>query len=178
MKIIKTPLEDAVLIEQNKHEDDRGYFIETYNQREFSSVGLDMEFVQDNHSLSHPHVLRGLHYQVERPQGKLVRCMKGSILDVIVDLRQSSPTFGQHYAVHLYRPEVMLWVPEGFAHGFYVYSLHAHVSYKTTEFYYKEYDRTLLWNDPDLGIDWGIDSPFLSAKDKYGKTFKECEKYE
>ena len=101
MKIIKTPLEDAILIEQNKHEDERGYFIESHNQKEFTSVGLDMEFVQDNHSLSHPHVLRGLHYQVTKPQGKLVRCMKGSILDVIVDLRQSSPTFGQHYAVHL-----------------------------------------------------------------------------
>jgi len=178
MKIINTPLQDAVLIEQRKYEDDRGYFIETYSKKDFCDVGLDMEFVQDNHSRSSPHILRGLHYQVTKPQGKLVRCMQGSILDVIVDLRQSSPTFGQHYSVHLHRPEVMLWVPEGFAHGFYAYDLDTHVSYKTTEFYYKEYDRTLLWNDPDLGIDWGIDSPFLSEKDKYGKTFGECEKYE
>lgn len=178
MKIINTPLQDSYIIEQPKFFDDRGFFIESYNKKVFDDVGLDMNFVQDNHSQSAVNVLRGLHYQVEKPQGKLVRCVKGWIVDVIVDLRQSSPTFGQHFKVDLNRPEVMLWVPEGFAHGFYVKSEKCEVSYKTTEYYYKEYDRTLIWNDPDLNITWGTTTPILSEKDKQGKSFEECEKYD
>ena len=178
MKIINTPLDGAYIIEQPRHFDDRGYFIESYNKRDFSEIGLDVEFVQDNHSSSTVNVLRGLHYQVEKPQGKLVRCVKGWIADVIVDLRLTSNTFGEHYKIDLNRPELMLWVPEGFAHGFVVKSDRAHVSYKTTEYYYKEYDRTLLWNDPALDIEWNIPYPILSEKDKRGKTLEECEKYD
>ena len=178
MKIINTPLDGAYIIEQPRHYDDRGYFLESYNKRDFAEIGLDVEFVQDNHSSSTVNVLRGLHYQVNKPQGKLVRCMKGWIHDVIVDLRLSSNTFGEHFKVDLHRPELMLWVPEGFAHGFYVKSDRAHVSYKTTEYYYKEHSRVLLWNDPELDIEWETSTPILSGQDKRGKTLEECDKYE
>jgi dTDP-4-dehydrorhamnose 3,5-epimerase len=177
MKIIETTLEGAYIIEQSKFFDDRGFFIESYNKRDLESV-LNVEFVQDNHSQSTINVLRGLHYQIENPQGKLVRCMRGWVTDVIVDLRESSPDFGQHTIVQLNRPEVMLWVPPGFAHGFVVRSDKADVSYKTTDYYYKEHDRTLLWNDPDLNIDWDVKDPILSEKDKRGKTLQECDKYD
>jgi len=177
MKITETTLEGVIIIEQTKFLDNRGFFIESYNKRDLESV-LDVEFVQDNHSCSTINVLRGLHYQVVKPQGKLVRCMDGWITDVVVDLRQSSPNFGEHVVVQLNSPEVMLWVPPGFAHGFYTKTGNAHVSYKTTDYYYKEYDRTLLWNDPDLNIEWESFSPILSEKDQKGKPLHECDKYD
>jgi dTDP-4-dehydrorhamnose 3,5-epimerase len=173
MKIIDIGLQDALLIEVDKYLDNRGFFIESYNEEKF---GLEYDFVQDNHSMSHKGVLRGLHYQIKNPQGKLVRCIRGSVYDVIVDLRESSETFGEWYGVELDRPELQLWVPPGFAHGFYTRSDKANVVYKTTDFYYPEYERTLLWND--LTIDWNLDiSPILSDKDQEGKTFQECEKF-
>jgi dTDP-4-dehydrorhamnose 3,5-epimerase len=172
------PLKDAFVIQVDKYKDRRGFFLESYNSNSFKEIGLDVEFVQDNHSNSSVNVLRGLHYQVEKPQGKLVRCMSGRILDVIVDLRESSETFGESYSIDLHSPEVMLWVPPGFAHGFYCMLDNCHVAYKTTDYYYKEYDRTLLWNDKDLGIPWSTPTPILSDKDKLGKTMSECEKYD
>lgn len=178
MKRIETPLKDAFIIEQKLFKDDRGFFVESYNERDFREVGLHENFCQDNHSYSTVNVLRGLHYQVTLPQGKLVRCIDGRIVDVIVDLRESSPTFGQHFKIDLHSPEKMLWVPAGFAHGFYVLSPSCHISYKTTEYYYPEFDRTLIWNDSTLGIEWPTNTPILSAKDELGKTFEKCEKYE
>ena len=180
MKVTKTALKDALIIQQDIFEDERGFFIESYNSQTFCDEVYNMHwlFVQDNHSQSKKNVLRGLHYQMINPQGKLVRCMNGEIIDVIVDLRQSSPTFGQHTKVVLNNPYTMLWVPPGFAHGFYVLSESCDVSYKTDQYYYKKSDRTLLWNDPDLGIEWPTDTPILSAKDAVGTTFKECEKYD
>lgn len=174
MKIIKVGLKDVLLIEVDKYLDDRGFFIESFNTKKF---GLEYDFVQDNHSMSSKGVLRGLHYQINHPQGKLVRCISGTIYDAIVDLRKSSETFGQWFGVQLNRPEVQLWVPPGFAHGFYTISEKAHVTYKTTDYYYPKHDRTLLWND--LDINWNIlEEPILSEKDKYGKTFNDCDKYE
>ena len=174
MKIIDIGLKDAALIEVDKYLDNRGFFIESFNQKKF---GIDYNFVQDNHSTSYSGVLRGLHYQIKHPQGKLVSCIRGVIYDVIVDLRKSSETFGKWCGVELSRPEVQLWVPPGFAHGFYTRSEIAQVVYKTTDYYYPEYDRTLLWND--LDINWNIvEKPILSEKDKKGKTFEECDKYE
>ena len=178
MNRIDTPLKDAFVIHADKYKDNRGFFLESYNSNSFKEIGLDVDFVQDNHSNSSVNVLRGLHYQVEKPQGKLVRCMSGRILDVIVDLRESSETFGESYSIDLYSPEVMLWVPPGFAHGFYCMLDYCHIAYKTTDYYYKEYDRTLLWNDKDLGIQWPTTTPILSDKDKLGKTMSECEKYD
>jgi len=173
MKIIETGLKDALLIEVDKYIDNRGFFIESYNEEKF---GLDYDFVQDNHSMSYQGVLRGLHYQIKNPQGKLVKCIRGTIYDVIVDLRESSETFGQWYGIELNRPEVQLWVPPGFAHGFYTRSEKAHVTYKTSDFYYPEYERTLLWND--LDINWNLNGdPILSDKDRDGKTFQDCEKF-
>lgn len=173
MKIIDIGLQDALLIEVDKYLDNRGFFIESYNEEKF---GLEYDFVQDNHSMSHKGVLRGLHYQIKNPQGKLVRCIRGSVYDVIVDLRESSETFGEWYGVELDRPELQLWVPPGFAHGFYTRTDKANVVYKTTDFYYPEHGRTLLWND--LNIDWHLDGRLhLSNKDQEGKTFQECEKF-
>lgn len=173
MKIIDIGLQDALLIEVDKYLDSRGFFIESYNEEKF---GLEYDFVQDNHSMSHKGVLRGLHYQIKNPQGKLVRCIRGSVYDVIVDLRESSKTFGEWYGVELDRPELQLWVPPGFAHGFYTRTDKANVVYKTTDFYYPEHERTLLWND--LNIDWHLDGMLhLSNKDQEGKTFQECEKF-
>jgi len=180
MNAIATDLKDAYLITNNKFEDDRGFFMESFNLKEFRKiVCYDVEFVQDNHSKSSKGVLRGLHYQIQNPQGKLVRCVSGAVFDVIVDLRKSSPTFGKWYGIVLDRPELQLWVPSGFAHGFYVKSDEAELLYKATDYYHPKYDRTLLWNDSYLNIDWNVDGdPILSEKDKVGKTFKECDKYE
>ena len=173
MKIIDIGLTDALLIEVDKYVDSRAYFFESFNEEKF---GLGYDFVQENHSMSHKGVLRGLHYQIKNPQGKLVRCIRGTIYDVIVDLRESSDTFGQWYGVELNRPEVQLWVPPGFGHGFYTRSEVAHVTYKTTDYYYPEHERTLLWNS--LDINWHLDGePNLSKKDQEGKTFLECEKF-
>lgn len=178
MKEITTTFSDVYLITTKKFEDDRGFFMESFNLNQFKKItGVD-HFVQDNHSKSSKGVLRGLHYQIKNPQGKLIRCIFGTIVDVVVDLRISSPTFGKSQKFLLDRNDIHLWVPSGFAHGFCVLSDEAEVVYKTTDYYYPEYDRTLLWNDSDLKIDWQIDGNIiLSEKDLNGKTFRECEKY-
>lgn len=179
MKITTTNLLDVLVIEVDKFEDDRGFFMESYTSSKFNMGGIKYDFVQDNHSKSTKGVLRGLHYQMKQVQGKLVRCVSGAVYDVIVDLRKSSKTFGQHFGIVLDRPELQLWVPPGFAHGFYVKSDEAELLYKATDYYCPEYDRTLLWNDVSLNIDWNVDGdPILSEKDKLGKTFEECDKYE
>ena len=180
MNAIGTNLKDAYLITNNKFGDERGFFMESFNLKEFRNiVTYHVEFVQDNHSKSSKGVLRGLHYQIQNPQGKLVRCVSGAVYDVIVDLRKSSPTFGKWYSVELNSSDLQLWVPPGFAHGFYTLTETAEFLYKTTDYYYPEFDRTLLWNDEDLGINWGdIGQPVLSLKDQDGKSFVECDKYE
>ena len=158
------------------HGDDRGWFIETYNAARFRELGLPDTFVQDNHSHSRAGVLRGLHYQLHEPQGKLVRCPRGRILDVAVDIRRNSPHFGKWTAVELSEQNRrMLWVPPRFAHGFAVLSDEADVLYKCTTPWNGMSDRTILWNDPDLAIAWGVTSPTLSAKDAAGKRLSEAE---
>jgi dTDP-4-dehydrorhamnose 3,5-epimerase len=180
MKITETNLKDAFVITSKKYEDDRGFFMESFNAKDFrENVSRTEFFVQDNHSKSSKGVLRGLHYQIKHPQAKLVRCISGVVYDVIVDLRKTSETFGKWFGITLDRPELQLWVPPGFAHGFYVVSDLAEIVYKTTDYYYPEHDRTLLWNDSELNIDWGFEgNPVLSLKDSQGKTFEECDKYE
>ena len=167
------------LITPERHRDNRGFFVETYNRNKYSEFGIDFEFVQDNHSKSSQSVLRGLHYQVKRPQGKLVRCISGAIYDVAVDLRRSSRTFGRWIGVTLNRPEKQLWIPSGFAHGFHVMSETAEVTYKTTDYYVPDDQETLVWDDPTLNIDWlTTRNPILSSKDMVGKSFDECHTYE
>ena len=180
MKVIETNLLDAYVIKCDVYEDSRGSFMESFNLKKFKKEVCSYEdFVQDNHSVSKKGVLRGLHYQVEHPQGKLVRCTSGRVLDVLVDLRKSSSTFGQHTTILLDEKYKQVWVPPGFAHGFYVLSDKADVIYKITDYYYPEHERTLLWNDSQLAIDWRIEEEtIISEKDKIGKTFDECEKYD
>ncbi len=180
MNAIGTELNDAYIIESKLFQDDRGFFMESFNLQQFQDiVQYPVEFVQDNHSKSSQSVLRGLHYQVKRPQGKLMRCVSGAIYDVAVDLRQSSSTFGKWIGVTLNRPEKQLWVPPGFAHGFYVMSETAEVTYKTTDYYVPDDQETLAWDDSTLNIDWLVTrGPILSAKDQVGKSFEECHKYE
>lgn len=177
MNVLKTPLDGALVLEPKVFADDRGFFLESYNEKLFREIGIPDKFVQDNHSFSKRGVLRGLHYQVEKPQGKLVRVVSGEVLDVFVDLRRGSVSFKRWGAVRLSGENHRLaWVPPGFAHGFYVLSESAHVLYKATQFYSPELERTILWNDPDLGIDWEKSrEPLLSDKDKKGKRFKEAE---
>jgi len=177
MKVLETPLAGALVLEPRVFEDERGFFLESYNERSLEKIGIVEDFVQDNHSYSKRGVLRGLHYQVQKPQGKLVRVVSGEVLDVLLDLRKSSPSFGQAHSVKLSGDNRRIaWIPAGFAHGFYVLSEAAHVLYKTTEFYYPELERTILWNDPDLKIDWGMDSePLLSEKDRRGVRLREAE---
>jgi len=178
MNAIGTNLKDAYIITNKKFEDGRGFFMESFNLKKFEKITGESNFVQDNHSKSSKGVLRGLHYQIEHPQGKLVRCISGAVYDVIVDLRKSSSSFGKWFGIKLYKNNLQLWVPPGFAHGFYTLTETAEIVYKTTDYYYPEYDRTLLWNDTNLGIEWGIDGePILSQKDLNGETFGECEKY-
>jgi len=186
MKLIKTNIPEIVEIEPQLFGDGRGFFMETYRAEWFAEgfqpAGLAPCFVQDNHSGSRQGILRGLHYQVRQPQGKLVRVVAGAIYDVAVDLRRSSPTFGRWTATMLSAENHhMLWVPAGFAHGFYVVSDWAEVLYKTTAYYAPEYECTLLWNDPDLAIPWPLvagQPPILSAKDTGGKLLSEAEVYE
>jgi dTDP-4-dehydrorhamnose 3,5-epimerase len=176
----ETPLSDMVILEPRVFEDTRGYFLESYNERELEEAGIRQRFVQDNHSYSVRNVVRGLHYQIRYPQGKLVRVVVGEILDVAVDLRLSSSTLGKWHAVTLSgQNKRMLWVPPGFAHGFRVLSDEgAHVIYKATDFYHPECERTILWNDPDLSIDWRLDdSPIVSLKDLSGSALGESEKF-
>jgi dTDP-4-dehydrorhamnose 3,5-epimerase len=179
MKKIETSLPGVLLLEPRVFGDDRGFFLESYNERMFAELGIHEKFVQDNHSYSSRNVLRGLHYQIDQAQGKLVRTITGEILDVVVDLRLSSPRLGKWESFRLSDDNKrMLWVPVGFAHGFRVVSETAHVTYKTTDFYAPEHERTVTWNDPDLAIDWQFDGePNVSGKDQRGTRFRDCEKF-
>jgi dTDP-4-dehydrorhamnose 3,5-epimerase len=180
MEKIETSLPGVLLLEPRVFGDDRGYFFESYNERTFAEIGIRERFVQDNHSYSSRNVLRGLHYQIRQPQGKLIRAITGEILDIVVDLRQRSPTLGKWEAFRLSgENNLMLWVPVGFAHGFRVVSEAAHVTYKTTEFYAPEHERTVAWNDPQLAIDWQLDGvPTISGRDQRGEKFLECQKFQ
>jgi len=178
MKVIPTEIPDVLIIEPQVYGDDRGFFLESFNQKDFrEKTGVNTTFVQDNHSMSLKNVLRGLHYQIPNPQGKLVRVVSGSVFDVAVDARQSSPTFGQWVGCILSAENKRIfWVPEGFAHGFLVLSDRAEFLYKTTNYYYPKYEKTILWNDADLGIDWPLETPpILSPKDQAGQPFKSVE---
>ena len=177
---IATPLNGVFILEPRVFGDERGFFLESYNERVFSQLGIAEQFVQDNHSSSRRNVLRGLHYQVRHTQGKLVRVAEGEILDVAVDLRRSSPTFGKWEAVRLSGANKrMLWIPVGLAHGFRVASEQAHVLYKATDYYSPQDERTLAWNDPDLKIDWELDGdPVVSAKDQRGIALRDAETFE
>jgi len=180
MNVIPTEIPDVVIIEPRVFGDDRGFFMESYNERAFAEkAGITQQFVQDNHSRSGKNVLRGLHYQIQQAQGKLVRAIVGTILDVAVDIRRSSPTFGQWISCELSAENKrMLWVPAGFAHGFVVTSDVAEVLYKATDFYAPQYERSILWNDPDLAIAWNVDGePILSPKDEAGVPLKQAEVY-
>ncbi len=179
MKVHPTSIADALVLEPRVFEDERGFFLESYSERTFAEIGIRDKFVQDNHSCSKQGVLRGLHYQVEKPQGKLVRVVSGEVLDVFVDLRRSSPTFGRWHGVKLSgENRLVAWIPAGFAHGFYVLSVGAHVLYKSTEFYYPELERTILWNDPELGIHWGVENPLLSRKDQRGTCLRDAQVFD
>ena len=179
MQITKTAIPDVLIIEPKVFGDARGFFFESFNQQAFdAAVGKHYDFVQDNHSKSSQGVLRGLHYQVEQAQGKLVRVAQGRVLDVAVDIRKSSPTFGQWVAVELSADnQRQLWVPPGFAHGFVVYSETAEFLYKTTGYYAPAHERCIIWNDAQLSIDWALGdiAPQLSAKDQQGKAFAEAD---
>jgi dTDP-4-dehydrorhamnose 3,5-epimerase len=167
------------IIEPKVFADQRGFFLESYNERVFKSLGIESHFVQDNHSSSQRGVLRGLHYQIQQPQGKLIRVLRGEIFDVAVDLRKSSPDFGKWTSVRLSEENRrMLWVPSQFAHGFLVLSETAEVSYKATDYYSPQWERSLLWNDPDIGIEWpAAEELILSEKDRNGRRFSEAEVY-
>lgn len=179
MKKTETSLPSVLLLEPRVFGDDRGFFLESYNEREFAELGIQERFVQDNHSYSARNVLRGLHYQLPQPQGKLVRVITGEILDIALDLRESSSTFGKWESFRLSgENKRMLWLPPGLAHGFRVVSETAHVFYKTSEFYAPEHERTVAWNDPSLKIDWQLDGePILSGKDQRGMPFSNCPKF-
>lgn len=179
MKVTPTALRDVKLIEPQVFGDDRGFFFESWNARTFAQAGLDAAFVQDNHSRSRRGVLRGLHYQIEHAQGKLVRAVSGEVFDVVVDLRRSSPTFGRSFGVTLSAQNMrMLWAPPGFAHGFIVLSDSADFLYKTTDYWHPEHERTLLWNDPALGIEWPLaGSPIIAARDAAGKPLADADVY-
>jgi dTDP-4-dehydrorhamnose 3,5-epimerase len=180
MKATKTPIPGVLVVEPRVFDDDRGFFLESYNEKTMAAAGITGRFVQDNHSFSHRNVLRGLHYQIGSPQGKLVRVIQGEIFDVAVDLRRSSPAFGNWYGCSLSgENKQMLWIPPGLAHGFLVLSESAHVLYKATDFYAPQDERTILWSDPGLGIDWGLAAtPVVSPKDGSGLSFREAEKFE
>ena len=178
MKVVETSIPDVLIIEPKVFGDERGFFYESFNAAAFeAATGLKRQFVQDNHSKSQRGVLRGLHYQIQQPQGKLVRVVAGEVFDVAVDLRKSSPSFGRWFGTHLSaQNQRQLWIPEGFAHGFVVLSESAEFLYKTTDYYAPEHERSLLWNDPALGIQWSIDeAPQLSAKDQAGKLLRDAE---
>ncbi len=180
MKKISTSLPGVVILEPRIFGDERGFFMESYNERVFAELGIEQRFVQDNHSSSRRNVLRGLHYQIKQAQGKLVRAVEGEILDLAVDLRRTSPTFGGWEAVRLSEENKrMLWIPAGFAHGFRVISDKAQVLYKATDYYAPEHERTLAWNDPDLKIQWELDcDPIVSAKDQRGISLRDAETFD
>ena len=179
MNMIKTDIPDVLIVEPHVFGDERGFFYESFNQKFWQEkTGLQTTFVQDNHSYSLKNVLRGLHYQIQQPQGKLVRVIRGAVFDVAVDIRRSSPSFGRWVGVELSADNKrMLWIPEGFAHGFLVLSDFAEFLYKTTDYWAPQYERTIIWNDPDLAITWPLlnNQPILSVKDAQGKFFKEAE---
>jgi dTDP-4-dehydrorhamnose 3,5-epimerase len=180
MRTIPTSLPGMLIVEPRVFGDERGFFLESYNEQVMAGIGIRDRFVQDNHSCSRRNVLRGLHYQIKQAQGKLVRVVDGEILDVVVDLRRSSPTFGMWQAIHLSgENKRMLWIPAGFAHGFRVISEKAHVLYKATDYYAPEHERTLAWNDPTLKIDWELEGePIVSAKDQRGVFLRNAETFE
>ena len=179
MQAIQTSIPGLLILEPRVFGDERGFFFESFNQRVFRQLtGREDSFVQDNHSRSARNVLRGLHYQIRQPQGKLVRVIAGEIFDVAVDIRKSSPTFGQWDGVVLSgENRRMLWVPEGFAHGFVVLSEYAEVLYKTTDYWAPEHERSIRWDDPDLAVDWNLhgNTPILSKKDQEALPFREAE---
>jgi dTDP-4-dehydrorhamnose 3,5-epimerase len=180
MQVIRTEIPEVLLLEPKVFGDERGFFFEAYNRRAFrEATGLDVDFVQDNHSRSGRNVLRGLHYQIKQPQGKLVRVIAGEIWDVAVDLRRSSPTFGKWTGFALTaESKRTAWIPAGFAHGFVVVSESAEVLYKATDYYAPEHERTLLWSDPVLGIRWPLrGEPVLAEKDRRGKPLNEAEAF-
>jgi dTDP-4-dehydrorhamnose 3,5-epimerase len=181
MQIVEKALNGVVLLEPKVFGDERGFFMETFNERVFRELtGVTLDFVQDNHSRSARNVLRGLHYQIQQPQGKLVRVVSGSVFDVAVDMRRSSPTYGQWFGAELTaQNKRQMWVPPGFAHGFIVTSDTADFLYKTTDYWAPEFERSLAWNDPAVGVAWPLDGePLLSAKDKSGAAFGVAESYE
>lgn len=178
MKIIQTKVPDVLIIEPQVYGDDRGFFLESFNAQKFAAeTGVRLKFVQDNHSRSGKNVLRGLHYQIQQPQGKLVRVVIGEVLDVAVDMRKASPTFGEWVSCILSAEnKKQFWVPPGFAHGFLVLSDTADFLYKTTDYYAPQYERAILWNDSDLAIDWQIlEEPILSEKDRSASPLKTAE---
>ncbi len=182
MKVVPTAIRDVLLITPRVFEDERGFFMETWQERRFADSGIDYRFVQDNHSHSIRGTLRGLHYQLPNTQGKLVRAVRGEIFDVAVDLRKSSPTFGQWVGEYLSgRNKRQLWIPPGFAHGFLVVSESADCLYKCTDFYAPESERTVIWNDDDLGIEWPVPAdgaPIVSNKDLAGVAFRSAEYFQ
>jgi dTDP-4-dehydrorhamnose 3,5-epimerase len=180
-QVTKTPIDGVLVLEPKVFGDARGFFFESFNARDFEqATGLDVEFVQDNHSKSAKGVLRGLHYQVQHAQGKLVRVTQGAVFDVAVDIRKGSPTFGQWFGLELSAENnKQLWIPAGLAHGFLVTSDSAEFLYKTTDFYHPEFERSILWNDPAIGIDWPLHliegQPLLAAKDKNALSLKDID---
>ena len=180
MKIIPTSIPEVLIIEPNLVSDSRGFFFESFNEKKFSqNTGLNVRFVQDNHSQSVKGVLRGLHYQIQQPQGKLVRVVRGAVFDVAVDIRKSSPTFGQWAGAELTEENCrQLWAPAGFAHGFLVLSDKADFLYKTTDYYAPQFERSILWNDPNIGIQWPLNKePQLSTKDKASSLLEQADTY-
>ena len=178
MNIISTSIPDVFLIEPRVFQDERGFFLESYQKNKFREAGIEVDFVQDNHSKSCHGTLRGLHYQLQQPQGKLVRVIAGEVFDVSLDVRRHSPTFGQWVGTYLSAEnKKMLWMPAGFAHGFYVTSAEAEVIYKASDYYAPEWERCILWNDPAINIQWPVEGelPILSTKDLKGKLLKEAE---
>lgn len=179
MRAVPAEIPDVLIIEPKVFGDARGFFFESWNRRSFAGLGLDVEFVQDNHSRSERNVLRGLHYQIEHAQGKLVRAIAGEVFDVAVDLRRGSKTFGKWVGFTLSAENKrMAWIPPGFAHGFCVVSEAAEFLYKTTDYWSPEHERTVIWNDPDLAIPWPLSGPpLLASKDAVGKRLAEAEIY-
>jgi len=181
MQFIKQEIQDVILCQPAVFQDERGFFLESYKKTAFSNAGIFEEFVQDNHSRSKQGVLRGLHYQIQNPQGKLVRVIMGEMFDVAVDIRRNSPTFGNWVGVHLSAENKnMLWIPPGFAHGIYTLSPWAEILYKATDYYAPQSERTIRWNDPAIGIKWPLidaQDPILSPKDADGKLLSQAEVY-
>lgn len=179
MKVLETSLPGVLILQPVAYEDDRGWFMETFNADRFRELDLPDAYPQDNHSYSTRGVVRGLHYQLQNPQGKLVRCTRGIVFDVAVDIRRGSPTFGQWTGAELTdRNRHILWIPPGFAHGFSALSDEADVLYKCTTLWHQPSDRSILWNDPDLAIDWCVDTPAVSPKDLAGQSLRNADLFD